>query len=559
QLKDATDYMLKTLQIQPDHAGASFELAGIYIQQGNYQEALKYAEKYLSMNPRHRERKKEAERMVENANYALEHIDKESEINPRPLPANINQFTMQYFPVITADQQHLIYTIRRGTTMNHDEDLMIASKLENGEWGNPESISPNINSAFNEGTSTISADGRTLIFISCHGRKGYGSCDLYISQKTGNEWSVPKNMGPNINSSAWDSQPSLSADGRVLYFISNRPGGKGLRDIWVSQLQEDGKTWAKPVNLGDSINTPYDEVSPFIHFNGNTLYFASNGRPGFGGFDIYYARKKSNDGWTSPRNIGYPVNTGEDQVSLFITPDGKTGYYSHESLSDPDKKGELYYFELPPTAQVEQRASYVKGRVYDAQTKEPLGAEIELIDLANDQTISFVHSDSISGKYLVVLPEGSKYAFYVNKRGYIFKSLSFSFQEGDSGRLEIDIPLEKVAVGARTVLKNIFFDFDKHTLKESSKTELRKVISFLNNNPEVNIEISGHTDNVGSAVYNQQLSEKRAEAVYQFLVENGINGSRLTFKGYGQTQPVTANDSDEARQRNRRIEFKIVK
>lgn len=551
----AENYLLKVVELNKDNAGANFELGELFIQTNNYKKAKEYIQNYLDLNPRNAERRKEAEQILQNANYSLENINREAEINKRPLPDHINQYAMQYFPVITADQEYLIYTRRLGTTMNHDEDLVIAKwDSLNNEWGQPESISENINSGFNEGTCTISADGRILIFTSCYGRNGYGSCDLYISKKTGDNWSVPENLGSNVNSSAWDSQPSLSADGRTLYFISNRPGGIGKRDVWVSKLGDDD-IWSKPDNLGDVINTRDDEVSPFIHSNGKTFYFASNGVKGFGGFDIFYSELENNQ-WQEPKNLGYPINTGEDQVSLFISADGETGYYSHENLSNPNVKGEIYQFTVPKDVRVKYKAKYVKGKVFDSNTKEPLAAKVELYDLEQDSRLSMVYSDSISGEYLMVLPEGTDYAFYVTKKGYLFKSLSF--QSDSLNSLLIDIPLDKAIKGSKTTLQNIFFDVDEYELKPASKTELNKVISFLKDNPKLNIEIAGHTDDQGTADYNKALSEKRAKSVYDFLISKGISQTRLRYIGYGQTQPLKSNDTPLGRQFNRRIDFEIL-
>jgi len=553
---EAEEYLLKTLSIKHDHAGANFELGELYIQMGEYEKSLNHTQNYLDLNPRNSKRKAQAESFIESANYAIKNIKIKSSLNPEPLPPHINQYAMQYFPIITADERHLLYTRRLGTTMNDDEDLVIAEKEDNGEWGEPHSISENINSSFNEGTCTISADGRILIFTSCYGRKGYGSCDLYISKKSGDKWSVPVNLGPNVNSSAWDSQPSLSADGRVLYFVSNRPHGIGQRDLWVSYL-DDNEEWGKPENLGPLVNTKGDEVSPFIHPNNSTLFFSSNGRKGFGGFDIYFS-KIGNEGWSEPKNIGYPINTGEDQVSLFITADGTKGYYSHENLENPDVKGELYRFDIPKELQIEEKASYVRGRVYDQKTNQSLGAQIELYDVEKNKRIAKVSADSLNGQYLMVLPEGSEYAFYVNKKGYLFKSLSFNYRGETFEPLEIDIPLNPIEAGTKTVLKNIFFEFDKYEVQPASHTELNKVVGFMKENPDLSVEISGHTDNQGSIAYNQQLSEKRAHAVYNYLIEKGVPKLRLKYKGYGQQFPIASNETEEGRRQNRRIEFEII-
>lgn len=559
ELDKAEQLLLKAAELSgktgPGHA---FELGELYLLKAEYQKAIDYIERYLSANPRNSRRLADATKIKNDAQFALDNMELASEFNPHPLSDTVNAFPMQYFPIVTVDQQAIIFTRRLGTTMNHDEDLVVSRKNADGRWMQPESLSENINSEWNEGTCTLSADGRVLIFTSCYGRKGYGSCDLYISKKTGEEWSEPVNLGSKVNSSAWESQPSLSSDGRTLYFISNRGGGIGGRDIWVSYL-DDKEQWSNPTNLGRSINTPHDEVSPFIHPNNVTLYFASNGLTGFGGFDIFYSERKDKT-WSEPKNIGYPINTSADQVSLFITSDGEKGYYSHEVTNDPNQKGKLYEFNVPANAKVKYRTSYVTGHVFDAVTKKPLKAGIELYDLKNEAREGFVYSDSVSGEYLMVLTEGSDYALYVNKPDYLFESLSFEYQlNEDLKPVKLDIYLKPISEGAKAVLNNIFFDVDSYALKDKSRTELNKLMSFLNANPNSRIEIGGHTDNTGSAEYNLDLSLKRAKAVYEFLIEKGINKTRLTYKGYGQSIPAFPNDSDLHRQMNRRIEFQIIK
>ncbi|MBL6447873.1 OmpA family protein [Fulvivirga sp. 29W222] len=539
-------------------AGQAFELGDLYLLKADYQKAIEYIDRYLSTGPRNSRRLADANKIKKNAQFALDNIEFASEFNPRPLSDTVNAFPMQYFPIVTVDQKAIIFTRRLGTTMNHDEDLVISRRNSEGQWGPPESLSDNINSEWNEGTCTLSADGRVLIFTSCYGRRGYGSCDLYISKKTGDEWSTPVNLGGKVNSSAWESQPSLSSDGRILYFISNRGGGIGGRDIWVSYLDEKDQ-WSSPTNLGSSINTPNDEVSPFIHPNNVTLYFASNGLTGFGGFDIFYTERKGTN-WSEPKNIGYPINTSADQVSLFITSDGEKGYYSHEVTDDSSQKGKLYEFTVPGNAKVKYRTSYVSGHVFDAKTKQPIKAGIELYDLKNESREGFVYSDSVTGEYLMVLTEGSDYALYVNKSGYLFESLSFGYEMNEDLKpVVLNIYLNPISEGAKAVLNNIFFDVDSYALKDKSRTELNKLISFLKANTDTHVEIGGHTDNTGSVEYNLDLSLKRAKSVYEFLIERGVSKSRLSYKGYGQSAPAFSNDSDLHRQMNRRIEFQVIK
>ncbi|WP_017731384.1 OmpA family protein [Nafulsella turpanensis] len=537
---------------------ALFSLGELYWQLGKYEQAEKQMTQFLSLQPRQKALVSIAENIVADAAFALEQLKNPLPFKPEPLPAEVNEAALQYFPVLTVDQQNLIFTRRLTPGPQDDEDLVISRRDEQGNWQAPVSISSNINTEGNEGTSTISADGRTLIFTSCRGRNGYGSCDLFISYKTGNEWSEPKNLGPIINSAAWESQPALSADGRTLYFVSNRPGGVGQNDIYRSMQDETGN-WEVVENLGKTVNTSFDEVSPFIHANGQTLYFGSNGRRGMGGYDLFVTEQEE-EGWQEPRNLGYPINNHEDQVSLFVTADGEEGYYAYEEKGGgANDRSLLYRFKIPEAVQVRNRSNYVSGKVYDAETKKPLGAAVTLFDIVDEQVVNKVSSDSVNGTYYIVLTEGSEYALYVNKPGYLFKSLAFNY--GTNNTLEpiaIDVYLEPIRAGVSTTLNNIFFETDEYQLQPKSETELERVVQFLKENPKVAIEIAGHTDNVGNASYNQQLSEKRARAVYNFLVEAGISPSRLQAKGYGQSKPIAPNDTEENRQKNRRIEFRVL-
>lgn len=536
--------------------GFFLELGDNYLRTGDYEKSLNYINHFLAVETTNKQRLALAGLWKRNAEYGLRNKKIQSQFQPRQLGDTVNRFGLQYFPVLTADEQELIFTRRMGPGPDDDEDLVVSRKDANGKWTIPVSISENINSKFNEGTCTISADGRTLIFTSCIGRRGYGNCDLFYSIKVGGEWSIPINIGPEINSSAWESQPSLSADGRLLYFISDRRDGIGGRDIYFSHKMDDGK-WSPAENMGQPINTPFDEISPFIHVNGRTLFYATNGKPGFGGFDIF--KSELTDGkWEMPVNFGSPVNDHEDQFSLFISADGARGYYSHEE-GTRENSSRLYEISIPKELQIAYRSNFVKGVVKDRKTNQPLSSRVELFDLQKDELTSFVSSDSITGEYLMVLTTGSDYALYVTAPDYLFQSLNFNYEDNANPEpVVIDILLDKTNTGATAVLNNIFFDFDQYELKDRSITELNKVIRFLNEKPSIHVEIGGHTDSDGSATYNKQLSLKRAHSVVSYLVEKGINKDRLSEKGYGADNPIRLNDSEENKQANRRIEFKII-
>ena len=542
---------------QKKQKGYFFELGDNYLQVGNYEKARDFLTRYLDSEMLNRVKVDQAALWKRTAEYAIKNKRNISGFVPRPLGDTVNCFPMQYFPVLTADEQELIFTRRLGESNEDDEDLVISKKDSLGHWQKPESISPNVNSEFNEGTCSISADGRQLIFTSCLGRKGFGNCDLFQSLKVGGIWSQPLNMGPQINSAAWESQPSLSADGRVLYFLSDRKGGLGNRDIYVSHQIEPNK-WTKAENLGSKINTSYDEISPFVHANGRTLFFAANGRLGFGGYDLFRSEKENGE-WQEPINFGYPVNNHEDQFSLFITADGKRGYYSHEEGSK-NTSGKIYEITVPEELQIKFRSNYVKGKVRDRKSGLPLNARIELYNVVTNELVSFVNSDSITGEYLMVLTQGSEYGLFVSKKDYVFQSLNFNYEsEINIEPVVVNVFLDRVTVGAISVLKNIFFEFDKYDLQDKSKTELEKMVRFLTENPLIKIEIGGHTDNDGSPAYNLKLSQNRAQSVASYLLQYGIDIKRISQKGYGADRPIQPNDSEENKQANRRIEFKILR
>jgi OmpA-OmpF porin, OOP family len=533
-----------------------FDLAEAYFNLGQYEKASKLIDDFLQVETANKQKIERARQLQLNIEFAKKDRSVAAAYKQKVLSDTVNRYFMQYFPVLTADQKDLIFTRREGFTDQFDEDLVISRKNRSGQWSQPESISKNINSMYNEGTCTVSADGRRLIFTSCTGREGFGSCDLYQSERIGNEWTEPQNLGANVNSAEWESQPSLSADGRTLYFVSDRRGGLGRRDIWVSTLDQAGK-WTRSKNVGKPVNTVYDEISPFIHVNNKTLFFASNGLVGYGGYDLYFCEKDS--AWSDPINIGAPINNHEDQFSLFITADGKKGYYSLEETGKPDTRSRIVEVEIPEDNRVKFASNYVQGTVRDRETNTPLNASIEMIDITSNETVSLVKSDSISGEYLIVLTQGAEYALYVTRPGYLFKSLNFNYSEIKQFEpITLDIYLDKVKKGSVAVLQNIFFDFNQYTLKDKSRTELEKVTRFLKENPTIRVEIGGHTDNVGTVSYNQQLSEKRAQAVNEYLKQNGIDAKRLIAKGYGQERPVADNKTDEGKQLNRRIEFKLI-
>lgn len=550
---EAFRYYTRAVTIQPDapeSAQAYYWLGIQKFQEEQYDESLILFEKLLPLTKPKTILQGKTLKYIASAKFASKGKKNPMGIDKKPLPDQVNFLNAQFFPALTGDKEQLFFT---GIQSPNGEDIFIARREGSG-WGIPESLSESINSSNNEGTCTISANGRMLVFTACGRPDSFGGCDLYVSYKNGDKWTSPKNLGNDINSRSWESQPSLSADGRTLYFTSDRPGGIGKSDIWKSELT-DGNRWSIPVNLGNKINTPDEENAPFIHANGNTLFYSSNGLPGFGGFDIFIAQLE-NGTWTEPVNLGYPINNGADQVGLFITSDGKEAYYTDDN-QDKSGKSLLYTFTVPEELrQSFSASSYVKGTIVDSKTGKPLEALIRLYDLEQQTQLSEFTSQPQTGEYLAMVNQGKPYAFYIEKKGYLFKSHTFKLNAANSS-LNLAIRLEPIEKDRTEVLQNIFFNTGSYQLDDKSKVELQKLVSFLKENHTVSIEISGHTDDVGHEKDNQELSLKRAQAVMTFLTSAGIRNDRLTAKGYGEQKPRVANDTEENRAVNRRIEWQI--
>ncbi len=539
----------------PDPIASVLEkLASMAFDRGHYNDSQSYLNSFLDKVP-----EKGSSPEIRLLSASLEFVEGQLTMDNDSivisfLPNTINRFKLQYLPSVTIDNASMFFTKR--DFVQGDEDIVV-SHFTNGQWSKAESVSPRINSSLNEGACTVSADGRTMIFTSCDGKNSLGSCDLYISKKLGDSWSKPKNLGKRVNSIYWESQPSLSADGKTLYFSSNRSGGYGGRDLWVS-YQKDG-VWSIPRNLGDFINTPKDETTPFIHPNGEALYLSANGYPGMGGYDLYVALKKDSV-WTKPRNLGYPINTHKDEVAIVIGADGETAYFAKEEQKNYEiLDSKIVTIKLPD--QVKANAtSYIVGRVFDQKTSDPLSAGIEIVNLSSNEIIYSSQSDSINGQYYMVLPAGLDLAAYVKKRGYLYNDFHFQTELNTSMKPDtIDIQLIPISEGETLVLKNIYFETDSYIIDQRSQSEIDNAFQLIQENPDIAVEISGHTDNVGTYEYNLNLSELRAKAVYNSLLLKGINENRIAFKGYADTLPITTNDTEIGRQSNRRIEFRVLR
>lgn len=553
----------KAVEISPDvFPPALVVLARMLRNEGRYEEALPFYEDYLRKG-QVRKLMVEAKEGRASCVFAIDAMENPVPFDPSNLGEGVNTEHDEFVNALSTDEEHLYYTVKLPTgTLRQDgterlgEDFYIIDN-EDGTWINRREMGGFINTRGNEGALMISADGRYAFFAGCDRPGGYGSCDIYYCKSSGEFWEEPRNLKPPVNSRSWDSHPSFATDGRTLYFASNRGGGLGSSDIYVSRIGDDGK-WTKPVNLGDSVNTRGQEMSPLIHPDGKTLYFASSGHAGMGGLDIFISRMNPDGSWGKARNLGYPINTHADELALIVNARGDRAYFSSDKLGGQGKY-DIYAFPLYPEARP-LPVTYMKGFVLDEVTSEPVHARFELIDLESGEIVVEAWSDQSTGDFLVSIPSDAEYALNVSAEGYLFHSEHFYLPESYE-KLEPyrkDVRMKRILEGESVVMRNVFFETDKYNLLPRSRTELDHLAKLLEKNPGISIEVAGHTDNVGSAEYNQELSEQRARTVYEYLVEKGISEDRLTYKGYGLERPVADNDTEEGRAQNRRTEFTVT-
>jgi len=563
QLDEALIEMKTAIDINPDFYPNNFYYyAELLIRRARYEEAEASLNSFLKYETGSEDTRNRAILALESCAFAKNAIKNPVPFDPKNLGPGVNSAAPEYYPGITADQKRLLYTRLVENGKGGQEDFFL-SNFENDIWQASNPILE-INTEFNEGAPTFSPDGMILIFTACElhgewapGRTGLGHCDLFFSQRQGNSWSQAVNLGEKVNSFFWESQPSYASDGRTVYFVRGRKGKNGIdeQDIWVSKLAED-RSWGKPEKLKGKVNTPYTEESVMIHPDGKTLYFSSDGHPGMGGLDIFVSKLGANGEWGEPLNLGYPINTCNDENSLLVSASGEIAFFASDregGFGDLD----LYSFELPQNVRPIP-VSFCKGKVYDKSSLKRLEAHFELIDLETGNVVVESYSDPSNGEFLVCLPEGKEYALNVNRPGYLFYSANFiPINVGNEG-YSLDVPLQKIKAGSSIVLNNVFFDTDKSELKPSSKVELNKLVSFLNDNPALKVELGGHTDNIGSDESNLILSEKRASAVVAYLIDNRVPANRLVAKGYGETKPLDSNETETGRAKNRRTEFTIL-
>ncbi|RYD74066.1 MAG: hypothetical protein EOP53_18980, partial [Sphingobacteriales bacterium] len=549
----------------PNQYAAMYNLANVYSETGKINEAIVQFNNVQQVPGVPAKYKDEAAKRVKEIAFAAELMRSPVPYDPKNLGPKINSTFDDYFPTFTVDGETIYFTRRKvldsfkiqgqtGFLHRYNEDIFVSRRL-GINWQPAKEISEIINTEDNEGAMTISPDGSYMIFTGCERNDGLGSCDLYISFFMNGEWTKPANMQEPINTRFKETQPTISYDGRTIYFASNRPGTLGGLDLWMS-TRDDNWNFSTPVNLGAIINTKDDEQSPFIHTDNQTLYFCSRGHLGMGRNDIFISRKNAAGSWDSVKNIGYPINTVQDEPGLIVD---RKGEYAYMSSSNKNSAGglDIFYFKLPKAAQPKP-VNYLKGKVYDAYTKKTLTSSFELVDLETGTTAN----KSVTGKdgqFLVTLPGGKNYMLNVSAKGYLFYSENLPLKDyNKSEPYTQDIALYPIKAGEKITLNNIFFKTSSFDLETQSVSELKRLVNFLKENSAIKIEISGHTDNMGTPEKNKTLSQNRAKAVYDYLVNEGILATRLIWKGYGETQPVAKNDTEENRAKNRRTEVKVI-
>lgn len=615
EYRNALPHLERAYEVNPDNPQTNFWIGLSYMNSGRKDKALPYLERALELDPEVDERLKGLyarvlhynNRIDEATRYYREYLgtlrtgDEEyGEIIRRieqcrnakvllrdtvnvlieNLGDGVNSPYPDYVPVLSADETVMIFTSRRPENKGEEaldgfkyEDLYIVERQGNNQWGAARNMGSPVNSLYHDASASLSADGQTLFIYRDETRS------VYESHLRGEEWRAPQELPKVISGKrTWEPHACLSPDGNTLYFVSDREGGEGGLDIYAATRNEEGQ-WDNPQNLGPTVNTPYDERGPFMHADGVTLYFSSEGHSSMGGLDIFKTVKQPNGKWSRVENMGYPVNTSDDDVYFMMSASGTRGYYASNRRGGIGEKDiyritfrsepveELASQQVRPDVQASDinlatrpnAVTILKGVVTDEETGEVLDATVVVTDNDTGEEIARMTANSSTGKYLTSLPAGGNYGIAVEKTGYLFHSEHFELDIA-IGYQEIirDIELKPLKKGSKIILRNIFFDFDKYDLREESAAELERLVTIMEDNPSLKIRINGHTDSRGSDAYNETLSKNRAQAVVEYLIEAGIAEDRLQSKGFGESDPIATNDTDEGRQKNRRTEFEII-
>lgn len=560
-LEKAKEFFGKSLELAPDYYPKAYmDLGRIGMKEEAYEGVVKNLTKFLTYDEMHPNLIKKAKRRLGNAKFRPKALANPVPFEPKNLGTNINSDDREYFPSITLEDE-LVYTVQIGQGQQGQEDLYRSQCVEN-EWKERQPI-VDVNTSENEGAQSISADGKLLVFTVCNRREDYGSCDLYFSKKVNGKWTKPKNIGTPINTKNWESQPTIAPNSDAIYFVRGGARGQGNKNIFISRLQADG-SWGNPESVSE-LNTPYNESSPSMHPDGKTLYFSSDGHPGMGGLDLFVTRMQEDGTWGLPENLGYPINTEKEEEALAVNRKGTLAYLASDRLGGYGSM-DLYSFELPEAARPSP-VTYINGITLSAETDLPLTAAVEIVDLKTGKVVVQLKTPR-NGTFIACLPVG-QYALNAKKDGYLFFSANYNLTEEKS--LDLGYRLEaklqsivyesddttKKIIHEPIVLENVFFATASAKLKPESKIELDELKAFLDKNKTLRIQLNGHTDNVGKPADNLTLSDARAKAVMEYLINQGIDKKRLKAKGFGETKPRHGNDSVSGRAANRRTEFEV--
>jgi len=567
-LKSAKKSFDKVIEICPDYDPyVYFYLGDLAYSDGDNTSAANFMKRFMKDVDKIKSDKDydRAEAILKYSGFYSELTAKPVPFNPTPLKG-IDTPSDEYLPIISPDNEMALYT--RVVKLPPDRNQMIQREVmkerfmvsfrKNGVFEDGTELPYPFNQNDNEGGASLTIDNKKLFYsVTKNSKTGeYRNTDIYCSEYKRGEWEEIKNLGKNINlPDTWDTQPSISSDGKTLYFVSDRKGGLGGYDIYKSTLDEKGE-WTPAVNLGAPINTSGNEKSPFIHPDNHTFYFASDGQMGLGGYDIFYAKLTEDGKWGKARNIGFPINTAEDEVSFFVSTDGHYGYFASNKYQGAGG-WDIFSFDLYPEARPE-KVLFVKGELKDEEKKEPVQAKIELKN-AKTKKVTEIPVDSITGEYAAVVLFRNDYIMTVKKEGYGYESKYIADVDSTSSEPKrIDLEIKPIKVGESYKLNDIYFETDKFELKSESKSIIDGFKEFLDENPNIKIAIQGYTDDVGNDEYNLKLSENRAQSVYDYLLVLGTNAARMTFKGYGEAMPVAPNTTNEGRAKNRRTVFVIT-
>ena len=568
-VSQAEKYFLKVIELCPEYdVYAYYYLGDIYYGREQYDKAVKYLSFFLKdvdkikSDPDYYR----ASSLFEFAKFYQDMINNPVPFNPI-FVSGISTKEDEYLPIISPDNEIAMFTRKTvipiskgamGMQNKYQEKFCYSIRNDSGAFDTGEEMPAPFNTFQNEGGATITVDNKHLYYTICQmdAKTKYYNCDIYYSEFMDGYWTEIKSVGDKVNSpSNWDSQPTITADGNVLYFVSDRPGGFGGYDIYKI-IKNDTGGWTSPINLGATINTKGNEKSPFIHSDSHTLYFASDGMMGMGGYDIFYSKLGDDGKWAKPKNIGYPINTLADEVGLFVSTDGQTAYFCSNKYNGIGG-WDLYSFQLYDKAKPE-KVLFVKGTVKKEGTNEFLNADVELKNVKTKK-ITHIPIDSTTGKYIAIILFKDDYIMTVKKDGFVKDTKYISQQDSSFNEpAEINFDVKELKVGETYKINDIYFATNSFELTEESKTVLNEFIDFLNDNARIKISIHGHTDDVGNDADNLVLSENRSKSVYEYMVLKEIDPKRLSYKGFGETKPVAKNETPQGRAKNRRTEFVIM-